>query len=397
MNKDASGSVALVCAHKIWNVPPLLNAPKVFAQKGWDATVFGYHSDELPGEESLGELARIRRLQLKSRRIPFGPLRKVSSTIEFLAEARGAVSNLRPDLLICVNEPASILLRHAEREVLKVAWPLEYPEFEMFKPAERLLWRYSSASWSKADFLVAPTATRLALSCGLHPALLRKKSFVVHNVPLREDPASTASSPKAKQALTWMLSERKAGRVVLVYAGAIGNRYGVNRLIEAVSSVPAVSLLILGQRHELAEREVGEALQGVRDASRICWVDEISYHELPAVLVGADAGFVHYVGDTINTRFSAPGKLYEYLRSGLAIVTDDECCIKQELDANGAGVFFRRPGTREGIVSALRELSASRDRLTGAKVSARNMFENEFNLQHQMAPLLDAAAEYLVQ
>jgi glycosyltransferase involved in cell wall biosynthesis len=159
--------------------------------------------------------------------------------------------------------------------------------------------------------------------------------------------------------------------------------------------MPAVSLLLLGQKHELAEREVSDALRRVGGCNRISWFDEISYHELPAVLAGADAGFVHYVGDTINTRFAAPGKLYEYLRSGLVIVTDDECCIKQELSSRDAGVFFTRPGSHQSIAAALHRLSATRDQLPAAKASARALFEEKFNLQNQMDHLIKSISEHL--
>jgi glycosyltransferase involved in cell wall biosynthesis len=191
-----------------------------------------------------------------------------------------------------------------------------------------------------------------------------------------------------------MNEEQSAGRVCLVQAGAVGDRYGVNRLIEAVADTTGISLLILGKKHDLAEREVARALRDANDASRVKWIDEVSYRELAAVLARSDAGFVHYVGDTINTRFSAPGKIYEYLRAGMAIVTDDDCCIKSELAAGGVGFFFHRPGTRAGIGQALQRLSASRNKLKEIKQAAQRMFAEEFNLERQMAPLLEAMEQH---
>jgi len=383
-------SVVLVCAHKIWNVPPLLNVPKVLADQGWDATVIGYQADDLPEEESLAKSARIRRLRMRSRALPSATLRKAFATLEFLAAAARQVRHLKPSVLICVNEPASILLRWADGVPLKVAWPLEFPEFEMFGSAERLLWQYSSASWPRADFLVAPTAARLALSCGLQPELLERRSFVVHNAPLDGGSLPAATSPKALEATSWIRNEQRAGRACLVHAGAIGNRYGINRLIEAVGDVAGVSLLILGKKHALSESEVTQALRDCQDPTRVKWIDEIPYAELPAVLSQAEAGFVHYIGDTINTRFSAPGKIYEYLRAGMVIVTDNDCCISSELAAAGVGFFFSRPASREGIASAVAKLAAARSELPEMRARARRMFAEEFNLQRQMASLLEA-------
>lgn len=394
MAREKLRKVVIACAHPIWNVPPLINAPKVLSQCGWNTTVIGYHSDDLPVEERLAENSFVRRLHLSSRKIPLAPLRKSLAVAEYLIKARRLVRSISPSVLICINEPASLLLRGRGLCRLKIAWALEFPEFEMMRGPERVLLRRSAASWPRADFFVAPTHTRLALSYGLEPELLNRRGFVVHNAPLAAEIPGPASSEQALAALSWLEKERDNQQTTLVYAGAVGNRYGIDRVIEAAADVPSVSLLILGKRHALSEKEVGDAVSRVGGNTRIKWIDEVGYRELAAVLSGADAGFVHYVGDTINTRFSAPGKIYEYLRSGLAIVTDRDCCIANELAAQKVGFFFERPANRANIAAALRELVASRGRIQQTRHKAKEMFAGEFNLETQMDGLLKAMASH---
>jgi glycosyltransferase involved in cell wall biosynthesis len=389
-----SREVVIACAHSIWNVPPLINAPKVLSQRGWKTTIIGYHSDALPVEEQLADNARVHRLRLTSRKIPIAHLRQPLAVAEFLIKARRLARSIAPSVLVCTNEPASLLLRDRGLGRLKIAWALEFPEFEMMGALERLLVRRSAASWPRADFFVAPTQTRLALSYGLEPELLNRRGFVVHNAPLAAEVPEAASSQQALAALNWLRKERDKKQITLVYAGAVGNRYGINRLIEAVADERSVSLLILGKRHALSEKEVGDAVSGVGGNTRIKWIDEVGYGELAAVLSGADAGFVHYVGDTINTRFSAPGKIYEYLRSGLAIVTDKDCCIANELAAQEVGFFFERPVSRASIAVALRRLVASHSRIRQTRINAKDMFAGEFNLEAQMDGLLEAMTSH---
>ena len=384
----------IACAHPIWNVPPLINAPKVLSQRGWKTTVIGYHADNLPIEEQLADNARVRRLQLSSRKIPIAHFRKSFAVVEYLIKARKLARSIAPSVFICINEPACLLLRAGGLGRLKIAWALEFPEFEMMRGPERMLLRRSAASWPRADFFVAPTPTRLALSYGLEPELLNRRGFVVHNAPLAAEIPEPASSEQALAALSWLKKERDKQQTTLVYAGAVGNRYGIDRVIEAVAEVPSVSLLILGKRHTLSEQEVCDAVSRVGGNTRVKWIDEVGYRELAAVLSGADAGFVHYVGDTINTRFSAPGKIYEYLRSGLAIVTDQDCCIANELAAQEMGFFFERPANRANISAALRDLVDSRGRIQQTRRKAKDMFAGEFNLETQMDGLLKAMASH---
>lgn len=389
-SKSRPITIAVVCAHKIWNVPPLINAPKVFSLQKWRTIVIGFADSDLPPREMLADGAHIQRLTLRTRAIPFAVIRKVAATVEFLLRARAEVKRVKPDILIAVNEPASLLLRLCGTVSLKIAWPLEYPEFESHALPERIIHRISSGSWAKADWLIAPTMFRLALSIGLVPAILNRRCFVVHNAPMLTEKSEATSSAKAFEAIEWIKAQRGVGRLSVLYAGAVGNRYGINRLIEAISDSPDVSLLILGAKHDLAEMEVNQALVDSNAHSAIKWIDEIPYRELASVIRFADAGFVHYIGDTVNTRFSAPGKLYEYLRAGLAIITDSECCIAGELKAAKVGFFFDRPATCASIRLALNELVADRRRLDKIRSASVELYEEQFCLEHQLRPILTA-------
>lgn len=381
----------LVAAHPIWNVPPFVNAAQELARQGYSVLVLGYQADDLPRYERLGSGAWILRLRLVSRRIRSPGVRKLLALLEFLYLARATTMRLRPNLLVTFNDPACILQRIVRTPENRrcVNWLLEYPEFERLSFLQRQLFRWSASCWKNADTLVAPTRERLALHLALRPECAHQRSFVVQNAPRNEPEPPEPFSPETEMALRF-LADSPPGNLRLVYSGAIGNRYAVDRLIRAAGSFRRdVRLLLLGAKHRLAEREVDVALKEIGFPENIRWIDEVPYPELSLVLSRCDAGFATYLGDTLNTRFSAPDKVYEYLKSGLIIVSDEECCIYPEASTVGCGMFFPRPVTDHGIQSALRQLLDDREKREKMKAASRGLFESRLCMEKQMTPLIE--------
>lgn len=380
----------IVAVHPIWNVPPFVNAARELAANGYRVLVIGYQAEERPNRERLTDDAWIFRIGISSRRIGWAPLRKLLALFEFLTRARSIVRRLRPDVLITFNDPACILqkLTPDHPKLQRINWLLEYPELERLGLAERTIFRFSASCWKKAEVIVVPTRERLALHLALRPDCGDRKTLVIQNAPLDHPVPRTRPSERTREALTW-LSKSDVSAIQIIYSGAIGNRYGADSLIRAVGSFPhGVRLLILGKKHPLSEKEVQEALNECAFPENIGWVDEIPYVELPQVLQACDVGFATYRGDTLNTRFSAPGKLYEYLKCGLTILSDEHCCIYAEVTAAGCGLFFPKPVTDEGIRAALAQLLDQQPQLPRMKAAARRLFENRLCMEQQIKPLL---------
>ncbi|MDA7877726.1 hypothetical protein N9A89_06645, partial [Akkermansiaceae bacterium] len=307
------------------------------SRAGYRVIEIGYEGANRPSRERLSLSVQIFRLTLRSRSFRITPLRKVLATIEFLVKSRRLINRLRPSLLITFNDPASILMGTGLRGIpVKTTWLLEYPELELVSLPTRLILKLSAACWSKADVFVAPTKERLALHLGLKPKCRELRNFVVQNAPLLDSGRAAATpclSASSREAIEALKEAGRKGFFRIVYSGAIGNRYAIDKLIEATGRSERGFLLLLGKKHELAEREVQEALKNCPDPTRIRWIDEIPYLEMQEVLPAADLGFSFYLGDTLNTRFSAPGKVYEYLKAGLLVLTDTQSCIHEMLNA----------------------------------------------------------------
>lgn len=380
----------LIAAHPIWNVPPFVNAAKELGRNGYRVIVTGYQTTGLPNRERLAHGAWIFRLPLSSRRIGFTPLRRFFAVLEFLTRSNTITRRLRPDVLITFNDPGSIVQKLVPNRpgLTRVNWLLEYPELEMLNFFERTLHRFSASCWKLANIIVVPTRERLALHLALRPECANRKTLVVQNAPLNEPASQVAPSEGTLEALEYL---KGAGpeTIRIIYSGAIGNRYGADALIRAVGSFPqGVRLLLLGKKHPLADEEVNAALKETEFPGNIHWVDEIPYRELSHVLRAGDAGFGTYRGDSLNTRFSAPGKLYEYLKCGLVILSDDQCCIYAEAVASGCAAFFPKPVTDDGVRKAIADLLERRHEVAEMKAAARTLFETRLCMEEQIRPLL---------
>ena len=270
--------------------------------------------------ERIGKGAIILRAPLGASKIKFGFLRKLLVVVEFIGLTVKLNKRLQPHAFIAFNEVAAVANRFIKKRIRNINWLLEFPENETGSAAEGLLKRLSVKSWHSASVNIFPTKERMAMASVLAPKMTRSKLVVMHNCPTIEDVLNNRQlSVKSQQAVNFLKSSD--GCLKIVYTGAVGNRYGWNSLIKAVGDTPTSRLLMLGSKHDLGEREYAEAVFGCRFSENILWFDAIPYAELQQIIINADFGFVTYRGDTLNTTFAAPGKLYEYLKAGLVVMT----------------------------------------------------------------------------
>jgi hypothetical protein len=302
--------------------------------------------------------------------------------------SRSVIKRLSPEVLIAFNDPATILMGVKAKNCQKIAWLLEYPEDERMNLAGRLMFGFSSSFWSNADIFIAPTPQRLALHFSRRPALLSRHALVIQNSPPRHQAPPNSISPRTDEAVRWLEDCRSRNLLTLIHSGAIGDRYGIGAAIEAVTSVSDCALLILGPWNSVAQADVDRAMAKVGSCDRVKWIHEVPYAELREVQARCHAGFVHYTGDTLNTRFSAPGKIYDYLRAGLVIVTDSQACLATELQSSDCAFFFERPAAFEGIREALLKLVARRADIDAMKSRAALLFDQRLCLEQEMQPLL---------
>jgi hypothetical protein len=390
MIADRKRRMIFVCMHPLNNVPPPLNAAVHYGEKGNQVIILCYHDQGLPRIVRLATGAWMLRISLSSRKIPISLVRYLFSILEFLWKAIVVVRRLKPEIIITFNEIAAILhkiyLNRFCKESRRVAWLLEFPENLERSIGKSILFKLSVRAWRYADLIIAPTQERLAMACVLQQELINRNLLVVHNAPLNRDVNNSVKySSGYYEVEKFVQADHIKNTIKIIYAGAIGNRYGLDSLIMAVgNSSQPVSLLVLGKKHELSSTEFNAALAVVRNKDQIRWVDSIDYSEMNNLLTWFDVGYVTYVGDTLNTYFAAPGKLYEYLKASLVILTDEGITLHNELLSHQCGVFFSKPVTREGIEEQINFLAAELTRIPVMKSNARKLFLETYSFDKQI-------------
>lgn len=386
-------------AHPAYNVPPCINSTKVLGENGYKVILIGYAREGIPRWESVGKDAYIFRIQLKSRKVKIAPLRKIFAVIEFLYVSLKLVRKMKPFSVITFNDPASLLLwlLRKKREALKINWLLEYPEPETQSLPETILARFTTFSWKFSDVLITPTVERLALTLARQPKCLNQKHFIVQNAPLLESKKEiTNISGRTEEAIAALQAFKEKGCINIIYSGAVGDRYAVDGIIRAVGKFNGeFSLLILGPKHDLSITEVNRAMSyGKKDF--IYWVDAVPYRETSIIYTYADIGFGTYRGDTLNTYFAAPGKLYEYLKGGLILLTDDKACLYADIKNRECAQFFPKNASENEIYESLQNLLLKKETIGEMKTNSIRLFSDSLNFNKQINSLIKCLYDHKI-
>lgn len=383
--------VLLFIANPLVTVPPPVNAARVLARKGYEVLLVGYNDGTLPEIEKIDLGTWLLRVKLISRRISLPFFRRVFTIMELYIALKRIKKRYGPEIVVLFNELGVLLNRFLPKRSFKlIHWALEFPENYTGSIFEDIIHKLSVKYIHDADAIIFPTEIRKAMTFVLNKKLLHKNTFIIHNAPIRVsiDKNQQISNKSRLFIDAQMFFQKHSTAIKIVYAGAVGNRYAWDKLIKAVCKSDAnVCLLILGAYHDLGVTEFNKAIDGCGKTDRINWLGAVPYIQMEEILAMADIGFVSYVGDTLNTHFSAPGKLYEYLKQGLAVLTDEKVCIKSDLENDKSAYILPERFTAKDLERIF--MSIDKKDLLFRKRNAKRLFDSKYNMLTQMRYFLD--------
>lgn len=210
-----------------------------------------------------------------------------------------------------------------------------------------------------------------------------KDSLVIRNcAPKRLFASSSKSRMAGDEALTLMHGTGALGRgtaVVLEATAAAQHRVNSLRVIVFNSFTAQAD----GYGVETFRQQVDQL--GIGDL--IDLREPIPLRSVPAVLETCHAGLIGY-GRQLGVG-SLPNRLFEYLASGLAIIAPDYAVeIKDIVEQEQCGILvdFENP---EEVADAIVYLDEHRDQRQAMGTRARDAFEERYNWEGEVQPLLD--------
>lgn len=230
----------------------------------------------------------------------------------------------------------------------------------------------------RADYVasVEPVRARLqARQWGFHEAIP-----VVLNCPLRDDPyGGTARLHRSSEEVCRF-----------VYTGALRAESCIDEVIRAfIASDARVSLTLYGLVYPAFQERLDRLLCEAEEAGKkVRYGGLLPYAEVRKVLFEHDVGVCLYRGNRLNERYCAPGKLYQYLSAGLAVIVPDFPGMRNLLSRYEVGVAAS-PTSVRSITEAVETLAGDRNGLRRMQESALQAYETELNYEHQSEPVVD--------
>ncbi len=252
----------------------------------------------------------------------------------------------------------------------ELALPEEYPHDR---------WPRTQKRWARVpDVVIDVDPLRAAARAEYYG--LRQLPFVLRNTV-----AQSQLPARAPAGGLWALAGRAPpppGLPVLVHAGGVVREKPFERIIDAVAALPEPVFLLAFCSASAAE------IQRLRDyaadklpADRFHLHPAVARDALRASWWEADVGVVDYafsVEPTLNQKFCAPTKLYEFMACGLAVLGSDNESLRVVVEGEGIGVCARGDAPAD-LARALGELL--RQDLPVLKARARAAFKARYSYE----------------
>ena len=284
--------------------------------------------------------------------------------LRLAAGARALASELRPDVVIASSTypfdiwPAARIARLAGAKLVHEVhdlWPLSPIELGGMSRRHPFIVACQAAedyACRNADVVVSmlPRVHDHLASRGLD---LRRLRIVPNGVLPEEWDGARAPLPAAVQG--WIDDAHRAGRHVVVYAGAHGLANALDTLLDAAKHLAAepFSFLLVGngtERERLLQRVAAEGL------AHVMLAPPVPKAQVPTLLAAADIAYVGLQRVPIFRFGIAPNKLMDYMMAGCVILNAIEAGNDPVAESGcGLTVEAESPGA---IADGLRRLAA---------------------------------------
>lgn len=205
--------------------------------------------------------------------------------------------------------PSARLIYHTQNYLE----PGRHPHWAFF---ERLLAR-------KAGYVICNEINRARFMCSSYR--LRDMPAVVRTALPSWWPIPTFDASVRQKIISQLPAAQRDGCCLILHQGQYSNVRCTRELIQAMTMLPSNYILVFTG----VDRESEAFVKGhefVIDSGvepRVAYIDRLPFNELLRYTAACDIGVLLYPNDGVGNFYQAPGRLTEYLRAGLPILTSE--------------------------------------------------------------------------
>lgn len=172
---------------------------------------------------------------------------------------------------------------------------------------------------------------------------------------------------------------------VVGWAGILRRWHGIEVLIDAVATLPAVRLLLIGDGPARPDLERLAEERGLR--GRLTVTGRVPHAAMPSHIAALDVA----IAADDRTGFASPMKVLEYMGMARPVVLPRLANLADLVHDDRTGLFFE-PGSAASLALAIGRLQASPPLRARLGRAARLMVEDRFNWSFNARAVLDAVA-----
>ncbi|MBL4588534.1 MAG: glycosyltransferase [Alphaproteobacteria bacterium] len=153
--------------------------------------------------------------------------------------------------------------------------------------------------YANTNYLVAPQEDRLVLASTRYT---NSKGYLIHNVPRLADFKKWAIATDKKR---------------ILYQGRVSDDSLGGKILDLVDSLPdEVEFHLAG----LVNKNYVKRVAALNESGKLIYHGYLDWQSLDELRKTCNIGLVSWSDNTLNTKFCAPNKLYEYIASGMYVV-----------------------------------------------------------------------------
>lgn len=259
----------------------------------------------------------------------------IQKLVNNIWETYKIVKASKPDILYCHDYYSSLLAficlnrRHCKK-IIYDAHELIIPEPGLKDKRQYFFYWFEKRIIKKVDLVICASKERCEQMVNHYG--LKVVPTVIRNI----SQLTIGKDEQTREIMNSLENFFLTPEPTVVYAGAVMKSRRIQELAKAVAELaPKFKLLIVGK---------GDAIEPIKEIAstnpemKVHFTGAVPYKCLGAILSKCDMGFVYYPTNTLNNRFCASNKVYEYASVGLSMISNENPTIKAELEENHLGL-----------------------------------------------------------